>query len=419
MDVDEDGGRRSHAGRHAVVVPDMDLMRQRRIVNIGDLLRFEIEGQSIDLDPVDRISGYDIWFEPLPRAANGEVDRRAVVELLAAKRARRAGADRSARRSDGRLEAAIAGAIAARGHGGDVEPSSNLEIDLGIDSLSRVELIAELETGFGVRVDQERAAEWLTVADLAAAFGRAGATVRDVETTDPWPRLLADLPAPDADIGFILRDRPVSVGFLHLGMRILRSLMTRISVTGREHLPERGPYIITPNHQSYLDPFFLCSVLPYGVMRQIFVLGATEYFETPLTAWLARRLNLVAVDPDVQLVEAMRAAAFGLTHGRILLVFPEGERSIDGTVRHFKRGATVLSRHLNVPIVPVAIDGAFDVWPRNRKFDWRRAIAPPRHRVRIVIGQPVLPEATLRDDLAAQQLGDHVSALWRALHESP
>ena len=72
---------------------------------------------------------------------------------------------------------------------------------------------------------------------------------------------------------------------------------------------------------------------------------------------LARSLRVVVVDPDANLIPAMRAGAFGLRQGRPLILYPEGERSIDGTPKIFKKGAAILSIHMQVPIVPVAIEG--------------------------------------------------------------
>src|SRR6185436_404836 len=111
----------------------------------------------------------------------------------------------------------------------------------------------------------------------------------------------------------------------------------------------------------------------FRIFRNLFFVGAVEYFETSLTQWFARIANLVPVDPDANLVPAMKAGAFGLAHGKILLLFPEGERSIDGAVKLFRKGAPILASHLGVPLVPVAIKGAYEVWPRNRPIDWSKA----------------------------------------------
>jgi long-chain acyl-CoA synthetase len=100
---------------------------------------------------------------------------------------------------------------------------------------------------------------------------------------------------------------------------------------------------------------------------------------------LARWLHVVVLDPDANLVPAMRAGAFGLKHGRILVLYPEGERSIDGTPRIFKKGAAILAIHMQVPIVPVAIEGFHEVWPRGKNFFQK--IAP----LKIVFGKPIFP----------------------------
>jgi long-chain acyl-CoA synthetase len=83
---------------------------------------------------------------------------------------------------------------------------------------------------------------------------------------------------------------------------------------------------------------------------------------------LARWLRVVVVDPDANLIPAMRAAAFGLRHGRVLILYPEGERSIDGSPKVFRKGAAILSIHMQVPIVPVAIEGFYEAWPRGKYF---------------------------------------------------
>jgi long-chain acyl-CoA synthetase len=143
-------------------------------------------------------------------------------------------------------------------------------------------------------------------------------------------------------------------------------------------------------------------VLPLGVLRQLFYVGAPEYFESSLTSWLARRFNIVPVDPDANLLAGLQAGAFGLRHGKVLVVFPEGERSIDGGVKVFRRGAALLAEHLDVPIVPVAIDGMFDIWPRMRPLDWRLLLPWSGHHVRIRFGEPISPDGCGSEELTAR-----------------
>jgi 1-acyl-sn-glycerol-3-phosphate acyltransferase len=106
-------------------------------------------------------------------------------------------------------------------------------------------------------------------------------------------------------------------------------------------------------------------------------------------AWVARKINCVPVDADSNLVPAMKAGAFGLSHGKVLLLFPEGERSIDGTVKRFRKGATILSRHVGVPVVPVAIKGAHEAWPREGSFRWQGLLPWSRSEVAVEFGEPI------------------------------
>ena len=109
----------------------------------------------------------------------------------------------------------------------------------------------------------------------------------------------------------------------------------------------------------------------------------------------------------------MRAGAFGLRHGMALVLYPEGERSIDGKPRVFKKGAAILSIHLQVPIIPVAIEGFYDVWPRNQKF---RGFAP----LKMAFGDPIVPTAESEASEEAYEkltadLKTRIVAMWEKL----
>jgi len=157
-----------------------------------------------------------------------------------------------------------------------------------------------------------------------------------------------------------------------------------LHVSGIEKLPRSGPYILSSNHQSYIDPMILASVLPPPVFDKVFAVGTSEIFGQGFMLRLARSLRVVVVDPDANLIPAMRAGAFGLRQGRPLILYPEGERSIDGTPKTFKKGAAILSIHMQVPIVPVAIEGFYEAWPRSKPF---QGFSP----LKIVLGDPIIP----------------------------
>ena len=151
-------------------------------------------------------------------------------------------------------------------------------------------------------------------------------------------------------------------------------------VSGLDKLPQSGPFLICPNHQSFIDPVIMAAFLPWRVFHNAFAVGTSDIFGAGPMRMLAHWLRVVVVDPDANLVPAMRAGAFGLRHGRVLLLYPEGERSIDGAPKVFKKGAAILSIHLQAPIVPVAIDGFHEVWPRGKKFFQK--FAPVKDEIR-------------------------------------
>jgi 1-acyl-sn-glycerol-3-phosphate acyltransferase len=111
----------------------------------------------------------------------------------------------------------------------------------------------------------------------------------------------------------------------------------------------------------------------------------------------------------------MKAGALGLSHGKILVLFPEGERSIDGTVKRFKKGAPILAQHLGVPIVPVAIKGVYELWPRNRRINWRLVAPWSGHRVTIEIDGPMTFDVGADYNDSAVRLRDAVQQIWHGL----
>ena len=225
-------GRPSSERLYAVVVPNMALMRERKIVNAGDILRFELEGLSAALPSHKRVLGYDVSFEPLPRTTTQKVKRHEVEKRTRERQ-------RSAQHSDAPLPvedqawlddpqvAAAAALIQARVTGGvRVRPDANLEMDLGLDSMERVELLTELEGRFGVRVPRPWPPKSLPFATswMRCALGKAG-TVRAEES---WATLLTDLPAQDdPELGQLLRRRTLAAPLIFLLMRLLRVLFFR------------------------------------------------------------------------------------------------------------------------------------------------------------------------------------------------
>jgi long-chain acyl-CoA synthetase len=388
---------------HAVIVPNFDVLRQKMIVNAKEVIRYDIENLSQQIASTKRIGSYEIWQEDLPRTTTHKIKRFEVEKRVKANQGRKLSDDSElpVERPLTDDESAwldlpnVQRALnilreAARTPPPTLRPTHNLEIDLGFDSMQRVELLSQLEEQLGGDVDESQLAGIYTVRDLVDAVlqsAASGAGSRETRTPFAgWKAILAEDPAP-ADVISLVRTQRVSSAFWYLVSRLIQVVALDrfdLQVRGLEKLPRTGPYIISSNHESYLDPGILASVLPPPVFDKVFAVGTSEIFGEGFMLRLARSLRVVVVDPDANLIPAMRAGAFGLRRGRPLILYPEGERSIDGTPRIFKKGAAILSIHLQVPIVPVAIDGFYEAWPRNKSFQGFKPL-------KMAFGDPILP----------------------------
>ena len=388
---------------HAVIVPNFDVLRRKKIVNAKEVIRFEIEGLSPQIASSKRIGSYEIWQEDLPRTTTRKIKRFEVEKRVKANQARKL-ADDSELRAEKPLTADEMAwldqpevqrgltivRLAARGAPRDLRPGHNLELDLGLDSMQRVELLSHLEEELGGNIEESRLAEIYTVRDLLGAVleSAAGGGVPGSRTTFAgWKAILAEDPT-DPEVLALKGPQPAFETVWYPLSRIIQMMsrdLFHLRVSGLEHLPQHGPFILSSNHQSYIDPVIMTSVLPKNIMENSFAVGTSEIFGEGFMRRLARWLRVIVVDPDANLVPAMRAGAFGLKQGRVLILYPEGERSIDGTPRIFKKGAAILSIHMQVPIVPVAIEGFYDAWPRGKKFFQKLS------RLQIVFGEPIFP----------------------------
>lgn len=415
---------------YAVIVPNFEVLRQRKVVNAKEVIRFDVEGLSAKLASTKRISGYEIWQEDLPRTTTRKLKRFEIQKRVKAGKGAEPGELPSSRPLTPEETAWLEKSDVQRAlktireysttNPERIRPADNLELDLGLDSMRRVELLVAIEQELGGDVPESQLGGIYTVRELVDAVleraaANAGKSARATQTFAGWSAVLQEDPS-DPDTLRITKPRPLLDPILFAISRLLGwwwRLVSRIDVQGMENLPRNQAYLLCSNHQSFLDPIILMSVLPYGDLKHMFAVGTSEIFGSGFMRQIARMLKVVVVDPDANLVPAMRSGAYGLRHGMALMLYPEGERSIDGTPRIFKKGAAILSTHLQVPIVPVAIEGFYDAWPRNQRF---QRFAPLK--IRIGKALPLPPESKASEETYAKytaQLKETVVRMWNDL----
>jgi len=138
----------------------------------------------------------------------------------------------------------------------------------------------------------------------------------------------------------------------------------RLSSKGTENIPKEGGVLLVANHFSYLDPPLIGSLSP----RPVHILAKYELFRVPIFNWLIKALGAIPIKRDVIDRKSLRTAVDILKNGCVLLVFPEGTRTRDGSIGKPKPGPGLIAKLADTAILPVYIEGSYKSLPRKRLF---------------------------------------------------
>jgi 1-acyl-sn-glycerol-3-phosphate acyltransferase len=204
-------------------------------------------------------------------------------------------------------------------------------------------------------------------------MGHLTESVRDFSPQPPTP-----IPHPP------LRDRSRLARLWYELVRLMAALLFCVQggvrATGRRHVPATGGALVISNHQSHFDVF----VLGMAVPRPLNYMARSSLFFPPLGT-LIRTVGGFAIRREGIGAEGLKETLRRLRAGGIVVLFPEGTRSRDGELGPLKPGIAALATRTRVPVVPTAIAGTFEAWPR---FHW----FPRPHPIRIHFGPPITPE---------------------------
>jgi 1-acyl-sn-glycerol-3-phosphate acyltransferase len=156
----------------------------------------------------------------------------------------------------------------------------------------------------------------------------------------------------------------------------------RIRTSGFEHFPKSGGVLVLSNHQSHLDPPLLGMMIP----RQVRCVARRTLFDNKIFGGLIHSIGAIPLDRDGLGISGVKETLKALKSGEPVLLFPEGTRSKDGALQPLKPGFSALATRGNVPIVPMAIAGAYDAMPRGAKL-------PRPGRISIAMGEAISPAA--------------------------
>ena len=378
---------------------DEEHFRARNETNIRERLKWELDNMTTPLPSYKRIRGFVISQEPLPRTRLGKIQR----YRLAAEYQRLSDPQHAARPSgpEGGSGTADFNALSQTALNfltdslkRDLQITDHLELDLGLDSLGRIELLLNLQERLGLELSDEQAMDFFmsaTIGDLLAELRKIvpeGAPVLTEDKPLAWGEIVRESPQPASLKDITLSFGPFGVFFnivVITFFKIIFRIFFLLRVRGQRHLPQEGPYLICPNHTSYLDGLFVLAALPYRVALQTYFVGLSQFFRNFLLRPFIRLARLIPMEMTFNITEALKVSAYVLRQKKIVCYFPEGQRSIDGEVKEFKKGVGVLSKELQIPVVPVYLQGAFATWPRKWRF-------PRLARVTVHIGEVLSPE---------------------------
>ncbi|MFH1889230.1 MAG: AMP-binding protein [Candidatus Omnitrophota bacterium] len=380
---------------HAVVVPDLGYFKEKNEANIRMRVRWELENLSKNLPSYKRIMGFTITREELPRTPLKKIRRHLVAERYLSLSSREPAVikDNLSYEDDPQIpRKEIAGKVInylSAQLKKPVYPDSHLEIDLGIDSLTKVELGLGLENALSIKIPEELFYGVSTVKELILVVsGLCGESPVLMGESDAgrmeWSKVLS--PGKEEIFKDIrtepyLRDKLITWIFKGIFIFIFRTCWL-LRIKGRRNLPSEGPYLLCPNHASYLGAFIVFTGLPAGNAIDTFFLGYSDILCHPLIRPTTRAARLIPLDPNTNLIKALQAVSFVLTKKKIVCIFPEGRRSVDENIAEFKKGVGILVKELNIPVVPVYIKGSHKSWPRDKRF-------PRLYPLKVIFGRPL------------------------------
>lgn len=350
---------------HAVLVSD----------DSGRALEDVIAEANKSLDELHRITSFSVWpDQELPKTTTLKVQkfmvRKRLHEALASGSASSGSSDKLCL-----LIAQVLGVASA-----EVKDESYLVADLGLTSIARLELANAIEQEFRMDMDDAAIGVQTRVADLRVMIAR-----REKSVKPPGLRLWAVSGLPR-----FLRKFMDTV--LHCP---LYSIFVKLCPEGLENVMKlQSPVMFIANHVSYLDQPTIMFALPPELRYRTATAAWAEFFFPAAAAPLMRLWKRAAFEYCAVLMSvfplpqssgfraSMQHMGKLVDRGSSLLLFPEGERTEDGTLLPFRQGLGVMVQELGIPVIPVAIKGLEEVMPRGANW-------PRRGDVRVIFGEQI------------------------------
>lgn len=324
----------------------------------------------------------EVLFEELPKTSTRKVKKHELRKLLEIRAQGGAAAKSGATLNlSNELEGVIGQGIAeiTKVDPGAIRLADSLTKDLGLDSLTFVEVVGLVERRFHTRIEGIDFAAILTVQDLVNALQFAAGTKKKFRLFDRV--FFAEFrPRANRRIHWKLPRR-----IFNAILRVILKLRHSLVVEGLENLSGGGPFVFTPNHSSHFDLLSIAGSVPHRMVHHTFAVAAKDYFFNKTYKAIGARalVNAIPFDRKGRVNESMQHCRDALNEGDSLVIFPEGTRSPTGELQDFKAGVgQLLAGHPKARAVPVYIDGAHRIMPKGSR-------GPGKGKLRVRFGKPI------------------------------
>lgn len=356
----------------AAVYPDFKKLQDKTVLNYEEMFRWEvIDKYNQTASPYKKISKFVLCKDELPKTRLGKIQRFKLADMVTDEKSKKEIKEPKFE------EYLVIKDFLMEQKKKEIAPDDHFEIDLGLDSLDKVNLQVFLESTFGIKVQSDILLHHPTVEKLSQYMKEKKNKI-SVETVK-WAEIFKE------KVELNLPKSWFTQNLFKNTSRYFFKLYFRLKGEGTENIPT-GPFILAPNHQSFFDGLFVSVFLKNQVMKDTYFYAKEKHVKNKLVRTFANKNNVIVMDINRDLKESLQKLAEVLRKGKNIMIFPEGTRSLDGKLGEFKKAFAILSRELNVPIVPVSIKGAYKALPKGS------IIPRPWKKIKVKFLKPVYPE---------------------------
>ena len=364
---------------NAIVVPDLVEFKKQGKTNIQQYVKEIIEDYNLEAASYRKVLHFKLVEEELPKTRIGKLKRFMLPDILDDKVVKKEKVP-----EPDTNEYRVLRDYVKKIKGFEPGPDDNLELEIGLDSLDKVELLAYIENSFGLKLDEGKFSEISTLRKLSEYIKERATEFYEKEVD--WSEIIEEVPVRKTKSGWIVK-------VFRLPILLILKAYFRLKRADKKKLTDEQ-VIFVSNHQSFIDALVVAGVFPARILKKTSFLAIDLYFKKGFMKYIAENANIVVIDINNNIKHTIEEITNALKQGKNILIFPEGARTKDGKVGQFKKVFAILAKELNISVQCIGIKGAFEAYSRYMKF-------PKPRKIEVKVLEKFSPEGTY-EEIAAK-----------------